>query len=40
MKKLKIGAVTVGQSPRTDIMVDAQRFLHDQADIIEFGALD
>ncbi len=40
MEKLRIGAVTVGQSPRTDIMADAQRFFYDQVDIIEFGALD
>ena len=40
MKKRKIGAVTVGQSPRTDITTDADTFFHGQVEILESGALD
>ena len=40
MKKRKIGAVTVGQSPRTDITADADTFFHGQVEILESGALD
>ena len=40
MPKIKIGAVTIGQSPRTDITEEAQRFFGDQVEILEFGALD
>ena len=40
MEKRKIGAVTVGQSPRTDITADADTFFHGQVEILESGALD
>lgn len=40
MEKIKIGAVTVGQSPRTDITEDAGRFFGDRVELLEFGALD
>ena len=40
MKKRKIGAVTVGQSPRTDITTDADTFFHGQVEILESGALE
>ena len=40
MEKLRIGAVTVAQSPRTDIMCDAPRYLGDRVEIMEFGAMD
>lgn len=40
VEKLRIGAVTIAQSPRTDITADAVRYLGDQVEILEFGALD
>lgn len=40
MKKVKIGTVTIGQSPRTDIMEEIIPFLGDGFEIIEKGALD
>ena len=40
MQKIKIGAVTIGQSPRTDITEDAGRFFGDRVELLEFGALD
>lgn len=36
----KIGAVTIAQSPRTDITADAPRFFQGQTEILEFGCLD
>ena len=39
MQKIKIGAVTIGQSPRTDITEDAGRFFGDRVELLEFGAL-
>lgn len=40
MKKVKIGTVTIGQSPRTDIMEEIIPFLGERFEIIEKGALD
>lgn len=40
MEKIRIGAVTIGQSPRTDITADASRFWGDRVELLEFGALD
>ena len=40
MQKIKIGAVTIGQSPRTDITEDAGHFFGDRVELLEFGALD
>jgi hypothetical protein len=39
-KRVKIGAVTIGQSPRTDITDDLKRVLGKSIRIIEYGALD
>lgn len=40
MEKAKVGALTVGQSPRTDITIDLPDFLRRQIELVEFGALD
>lgn len=40
MKKSKIGFITIGQSPRKDIMEEILPILGDGFDIIEAGALD
>lgn len=37
---MKIGAITVGQSPRTDVMKDIQDIFKDKAEILQKGALD
>jgi len=37
---MKIGALTIGQSPRTDIMVDIEKIFIKNTKIIEKGALD
>ncbi|WZL73821.1 AroM family protein [Clostridiaceae bacterium 35-E11] len=39
-RKFKIGAITIGQSPRVDIMEDVQQLLGGEFEIIERGALD
>ena len=39
-RNLKIAAITIGQSPRPDIMKDIQPLLPDYMEIIEYGALD
>ncbi len=39
-KKAKIGMISIGQSPRPDIMSIFEQCWGDQADIIETGALD
>jgi len=36
----KIGLVTIGQSPRTDILPDMLMILGHQYDVVETGALD
>ena len=36
----KIGAITVGQSPRTDLMPDMERILSDSIQVIQMGGLD
>ncbi|MGB7605409.1 MAG: AroM family protein [Lutisporaceae bacterium] len=38
--KIKIGAVTIGQSPRVDITEDIKDILGDEFEIVERGALD
>ena len=38
--KPKIGAITIGQSPRTDIIPEIQPLLGHDVDIVEMGALD
>ena len=40
MGKIKIGFITIGQSPRKDIMEEILPVLGDGFDIIEIGALD
>lgn len=40
MKKVKIGSLTVGQTPRVDITGDLPEMLREQMELIEFGALD
>lgn len=37
---MKIGAVTIGQSPRTDVMGDMKRILGEEVEVLEAGALD
>ena len=36
----KIGAITVGQSPRTDLMPDMERIFLDSIEVIQMGGLD
>ncbi|MHB0867883.1 MAG: AroM family protein [Chloroflexota bacterium] len=38
--KRKIGTITIGQSPRTDMIPEMQAILGDDVEIIEAGALD
>lgn len=40
MKQIKIGAITIGQSPRTDITKDILPLLPDYMTLTEYGALD
>ena len=37
---VKIGAVTIGQSPRTDVTCDILPILGDNVQLLEAGALD
>lgn len=37
---MKIGAVTIGQSPRTDVMGDMKRIFGEEVEVLEAGALD
>lgn len=37
---IKIGAITVGQSPRTDLMPDMEEILNDNIEVIQMGGLD
>ena len=37
---MKIGAVTIGQSPRTDVMADMKAILGEEVEVLEAGALD
>ena len=39
MKK-RIGIVTIGQSPRTDVVPEIQAHLGDHVEVLEHGALD
>lgn len=40
MIRQKVGVLTIGQSPRTDVTPSIQRILGEQVDIIEAGGLD
>ncbi len=40
MNKIKIGAITIGQAPRTDMTKDMTDILSDDITLVEFGALD
>lgn len=40
MKQIKIGAITIGQAPRTDITKDILPLLPDNMTLVEYGALD
>ena len=40
MNTVRVGAVTIGQSPRSDVMPDLVRELGPAAEIVEHGALD
>lgn len=40
MKAIKIGAITIGQAPRTDITADILPLLPDHMRLVEYGALD
>ncbi len=37
---MKIGAITVGQSPRTDLMPDMEKIFIDSIEVIQMGGLD
>jgi len=37
---IKIGAITVGQSPRTDLMPDMEQIFLDSIEVIQMGGLD
>lgn len=37
---LKIGAITIGQSPRTDLIPEMEEILYDDIEIIQMGGLD
>ena len=37
---IKIGAITVGQSPRTDLMPDMEHIFMDSIEVIQMGGLD
>ena len=37
---IKIGAITVGQSPRTDLMPDMEKIFMDSIEVIQMGGLD
>lgn len=38
--KVKVGTITIGQSPRVDVVPEIQEVLGDEVEIIEGGALD
>lgn len=38
--KLLLGTVTIGQTPRTDLIPEMKQFLGAGVDILEAGALD
>lgn len=40
MDPIKIGAITIGQAPRTDITKDILPILPDHMNLVEYGALD
>ncbi|MGL6201490.1 MAG: AroM family protein [Lachnospiraceae bacterium] len=40
MEKIKIGAITVGQAPRVDVVPEMQELLPPHIEIVEAGALD
>ena len=40
MREMKIGAITVGQSPRTDVTGDILPIFQGKIELIERGALD
>ena len=40
MKQIKIGAITIGQTPRTDISKDILPILPQNITLVEYGALD
>lgn len=40
MSKIKIGAITIGQAPRTDMTKDMADALSENITLVEFGALD
>ncbi|MGN0204284.1 MAG: AroM family protein [Coprococcus sp.] len=40
MNPIKIGAITIGQAPRTDITMDILPILPDHMILVEYGALD
>ena len=37
---IKIGAITVGQSPRVDLMPDMEKILMDSIEVVQMGGLD
>ena len=37
---MKVGAVTIGQSPRVDVMGDMKAILGEEVEVLEAGALD
>ena len=37
---LKIGAITIGQSPRTDLIPEMEEIFYDDVEIIQMGGLD
>ena len=37
---IKIGAITIGQSPRVDLMPDMEKIFMDSIEVIQMGGLD
>ena len=40
MVKMKVGAITIGQSPRTDVVQELFPLMGEQVELIQAGALD
>ena len=40
MVKMKVGAITIGQSPRTDVVQELLPLMGEQVELIQAGALD
>lgn len=40
MVKMKVGAITIGQSPRADVVQELLPLMGEQVELIQAGALD